>query len=672
MCGIFGLVFEQTQSLSPKQLRFVTNRLFRLSESRGKEASGFAAIVDDEIMVHKTPYPASHLVKSKEYKTVFNKLFNSSDRVQAFIGHSRLVTDGYEHENRNNQPVIRNGMVIVHNGIIVNKHKLWENYRHVKREADLDSELIPVILHEYMAKDNTESQAFQRLFAEIYGITNIAILMSSHNNLFLSTNNGSIYYLLDKTKTCFLFASERFILKQLVQELKLQDSFFVKSITQLAPMTALSVSFTDIILSLNVLRDSNGNFTNILKTSEKRKIHEIENEAKCVFINTSLDHGEIIVPEKFIDEYHKRLEKSKVVRRCTKCLIPVTFPFVEFDKDGVCNICQGYRSITTKGDEQLVNDIKPYLETKKGDYDCLVALSGGRDSSYSLYYVKEKLGLKPLAFCYDWGMLTDLARRNQSRVCGKLGVEHILVSADIRKKRRNIRLNVLAWLKQPTLGTIPLFMAGDKQYFYYANLLKKQNNINLVIMGENHLEKTGFKILFSGARQQQEGLMSYHMTSLNKLRMLFYYMHQFLRNPFYINKSLIDTTSAFLSYYLLPHEYINIYDYLSWEEKKIEDTVINYFDWETDPGTKTTWRIGDGTVAFYNYIYYMVAGFTENDTFRSNQIREGMLSRKEALKVVEEENQPRWDSIKWYCDTIGINFNDTIKIINRIPSLYSF
>jgi glutamine---fructose-6-phosphate transaminase (isomerizing) len=61
--------------------------------------------------------------------------------------------------------------------------------------------------------------------------------------------------------------------------------------------------------------------------------------------------------------------------------------------------------------------------------------------------------------------------------------------------------------------------------------------------------------------------------------------------------------------------------------------------------TNTPWRIGDGTSAFYNYIYYLVAGFTEHDTFRSNQIREGDISREEALRLVEDENRPRYQNI---------------------------
>ncbi|OQY70127.1 MAG: hypothetical protein B6D44_16345, partial [Ignavibacteriales bacterium UTCHB2] len=93
------------------------------------------------------------------------------------------------------------------------------------------------------------------------------------------------------------------------------------------------------------------------------------------------------------------------------------------------------------------------------------------------------LNLNPIAYTYDWGMVTDLARRNIARLCGKLGVEHIIVSANIKWKRENIRKNILAWLRKPHLGMIPLFMAGDKYFYYYANKVKKQNDIQLTLYG---------------------------------------------------------------------------------------------------------------------------------------------------------------------------------------------
>jgi len=65
-----------------------------------------------------------------------------------------------------------------------------------------------------------------------------------------------------------------------------------------------------------------------------------------------------------------------------------------------------------------------------------------------------------------------------------------------------------------------------------------------------------------------------------------------------------------------------------------------------------------------------VAGFSEYDTFRSNQIREGMLSREEGLNLIYEENKPRYESIKWYLEILGLNFESVIKKINSIPKLY--
>ena len=60
-----------------------------------------------------------------------------------------------------------------------------------------------------------------------------------------------------------------------------------------------------------------------------------------------------------------------------------------------------------------------------------------------------------------------------------------------------------------------------------------------------------------------------------------------------------------------------------------------------------------------------MAGFTEFDTFRSNQIREGSLSREEALRLVEIENRPRYQSVKWFLDVIDLDFDKTISRINQ-------
>jgi len=188
-------------------------------------------------------------------------------------------------------------------------------------------------------------------------------------------------------------------------------------------------------------------------------------------------------------------------------------------------------------------------------------------------------------------------------------------------------------------------------------------------MGENFYEKTMFKNGFTGIKQNPNGFMAYHVSLVNKLKMLFYYAKKFASNPAYLNNSLVDTTTAFLSYFLIPHNYINLFDYVKWNEQEV-NKVLKKYNWELSKDTDTTWRIGDGTVAFYNYIYYTVAGFSEIDTFVSNQIREGDITRQKGLNIINKYNFPRSESIKWYCDTIDIDMKKAIKKINLIKKLY--
>jgi glucosamine--fructose-6-phosphate aminotransferase (isomerizing) len=362
-------------------------------------------------------------------------------------------------------------------------------------------------------------------------------------------------------------------------------------------------------------------------------------------------------------------DKIAKLRRCKRCILPETMPFIEYDEEGICNYCRNHRPLKQLGQEALLEELSPYRKNT-GEPDCLITFSGGRDSSYGLHTLKKVFGMTPVTYTYDWGMITDLGRRNQMRMCGKLGVENILVSADIAKKRRNIQSNVLAWLRKPDLGTIPLFMAGDKQYFYYANLVGKQTGCKITILCENMLETTFFKSGYCGIPPRLGSSHTYTLSLANKFKLATYYGMRYLENPAYFNQSIWDTLGAYASYYIVPHHIINIYEYIKWNEDLITKTLINEYDWEVANDTKSTWRIGDGTASFYNYIYYTLSGLTENDTFRSNQIREGMLTREDALRLVERDNQPRYESIQWYCDIVGIDFEYTLKVINAAPKLY--
>ena len=226
-------------------------------------------------------------------------------------------------------------------------------------------------------------------------------------------------------------------------------------------------------------------------------------------------------------------------------------------------------------------------------------------------------------------------------------------------------MNLTALLRNPHLGLVSLLTAGDKHFFKYIDHVRKSTGISLNIWSINPLEVTHFKSGFLGV----EPITTNNVYISGLREQIDYQVKRFkamAQGSGYFNSSLFDTLSG--EYYRSINkkvDYIKLFDYIRWDEHEINDTLINWYDWEVAPDTTTTWRIGDGTAAFYNYMYYTMAGFTEHDTFRSNQVREGDITREEALRLVEDENRPRYQNIKWYLDAVGMDFDSTIERINE-------
>ena len=137
------------------------------------------------------------------------------------------------------------------------------------------------------------------------------------------------------------------------------------------------------------------------------------------------------------------------------------------------------------GINKLNNQISKTINKNK---PFLVGISGGRDSSYALHFVKKELGLEAVAYTYDWGLVSDKSRMNQSIMCSELSVQHYIRTDNIRKKRSYIKNYIISWLKNPQLGMVPIFMVGDKMFYYYAKKLRDELGLNNCIWGRRKIE----------------------------------------------------------------------------------------------------------------------------------------------------------------------------------------
>lgn len=141
------------------------------------------------------------------------------------------------------------------------------------------------------------------------------------------------------------------------------------------------------------------------------------------------------------------------LRRCTRCFLPETHGTITFDAEGVCNICRQQEYKQTQIDwaakkKELDDLIASHRD--KSDYDCIIPFSGGKDSTWTLYYLIKEYGLRPLVVRFDHGFLRpNVIENTRDYVAGKLGDrDNIFLAIVLKEEDRhigNIKLGPIQW-----------------------------------------------------------------------------------------------------------------------------------------------------------------------------------------------------------------------------------
>ena len=631
MCGIYGYI-SNNKNINSNNEDQIFKSLWKQSEIRGKEACGISLQSDKGLEIRKYINRSSVAYKDKDFKNTVSR-FQKNLSQKILVGHSRLQTNGESNDNNNNQPIKIKDQVLVHNGIVCNYEDLYINNK-ILKTSELDSEYLIKRYHSLLSKFNSQ-EALSELFSEIEGEATIATF--NKNSFDIATNCGNLYYIFFKDSFELIFSSEKRFLIEVQQFI--DDS----QIFHLNPGSSLIFD----LMNRNMVS------SNVPLSLPK--------------VNFSLPLLSEIKP------VEKSFWDDSDLQVCKSGILNSNMPGIKFDKDGISNISKNFKKFEMQP-LQALEDKLNYHRSNNGSPDILVGFSGGRDSSYMLHLLKNKYEMNPIAVTYDWGMVTDLARRNQARICGALGVEHMIVAADIPKNRKYIHQYVTAWLNKPHLGMVPLFMAGDKKFFKVLNETASLNNINLIGYGTAPYEFTSFKTGFAGFADPQDNQNLYDSENnlkntqkasqfSSKIKLSLFYLKQVLSNNKYWNKSLIDAVFAFKHSYFQKKDYLQLFEYETWDEDQINKILISEYGWEVDPTIPSSWRIGDGSAPFYNFIYKSFVDFSEHDTFRNNQVLSNVIDRETALQIVKRENEPRFEKIEEYLDLININYEQTIEKI---------
>ena len=150
MCGIFGVITKEESNYRNKFLKKSLKTLAKLSETRGKDSSGLCSLnhKENSFDIIKGPIPANQLLKRSKVKDTLDNVFSkeNDNKLKLAFGHARLVTNGTQLEDANNQPVIKDEIICIHNGIVVNVDELWEKHPSLTRNNEIDTEVLPSLI----------------------------------------------------------------------------------------------------------------------------------------------------------------------------------------------------------------------------------------------------------------------------------------------------------------------------------------------------------------------------------------------------------------------------------------------------------------------------------------------------------------------------------------------
>ncbi len=189
---------------------------------------------------------------------------------------------------------------------------------------------------------------------------------------------------------------------------------------------------------------------------------------------------------------------------CKKCVYPESSVNISFDVDGVCSGC-------SVGTEKTVIDWDARFEIfkeicfehrskDKKNYDCVIPVSGGKDSYYQTYIIKEVLGLNPLLVTYNGHNYLDVGRDNLDNMIDTFGCDHIFFTPSKKAIKKLNRLGLkltgdMNWQNHAGICTTPIIAAA-------------KYNIPLIIWGEHSLDLTGQNSLYDlvefTARERKE------------------------------------------------------------------------------------------------------------------------------------------------------------------------
>lgn len=348
-----------------------------------------------------------------------------------------------------------------------------------------------------------------------------------------------------------------------------------------------------------------------------------------------------------------------VLRYCVRCCMPETAEGIEFDSRGICNGCNSSEEKMhidwEERERQLAQKLQHFREIGRGKpYDCILPVSGGKDSFFQAYVITRRYGMRALAVTFSHNWFTPTGRRNLERLLETFDLDHLMFTPNRRLVNRIAAKSIgligdACWHCHTGVGTFVLQVATRFE-------------IPLVIWGESIAE---------------EGCRASYFDSIKRDT---FDREYFLRVS---AKSTVDEVAGGsiapeeLAMFRFPSqdEYdrvgvtgFHLGDYVFWDEERQVEFISREFGWEQDvvEGTYKRYKSVECRMSgLHDYTKFLKRGFGRGTDHATRDVRAGLLTRSEGFDLIREHDPIRPEILDYFLEQTGLTEAELVDLVKQ-------
>lgn len=347
------------------------------------------------------------------------------------------------------------------------------------------------------------------------------------------------------------------------------------------------------------------------------------------------------------------------MKYCSRCVMPDTRPGISFNAQGVCSACQSYEKRKHIDWDKRYQELKALCDKYRGmngsSYDCAIAVSGGKDSHYQVYLMKEVLGMNPILFSVEDNFpMTEAGKHNLKNISESFGCNIISLKPDIRTQKKLMRYTFEqygkpTWFIDRLIYTFPMHMALK----FNTPLLVYGENVSYEYGGGDYVET------YSAKGQLNNGVAS--DINVEELILNAHVTNEELVMTKAPSKEEIDRLDPMYVSYFMPWNSVSNYHFA--RSRGFHDLS---HEWDRSHHIENFDQIDSRAYLVHSWLKYPKFGHASATDYASRYVRYGLLSREEA-KVLIRKHDHNLDSlcVRDFCEFAGYTENEFWTIIDK-------